>query len=119
MRRKGILADFAFNYTDDNRNNLLKNYPDEKTFKKNFELTPEIMNKFFSYAERKDVKKDEQQFLTSEKLIRTQVKALIARDLWNTNAYWYVVNDILNTFTKAIQCIEDNTFDKMKIAEGK
>ncbi len=119
LRRKGILADFAFNYTDDNRNNLLKNYPDVKTFKKNFELTPEIMNKFFSYAERKDVKKDEQQFLTSEKLIRTQVKALIARDLWNTNAYWYVVNDILNTYTKAIQCIEDNTFDKMKIAEGK
>ena len=117
LRRKGILADFAFNYADDNRSSLLKNYPDVKTFKNNFQLTPEILYKLFAYAEKKDVKKDELQYATSERLIKTQIKALIARDLWNTNAYHFIVNDIINSYTKAIQCIEDNTFDKMKIAE--
>ncbi len=116
IRRKGILADFSFNYTDDNRASLLKTYPDVQTFKKNFELSAELMNKFFAYAERKDVKKDAAQFATSEKIIRTQIKALIARDLWNTNAYHFIINDIINSYTKAIECIQDNTFDKMKIA---
>ena len=52
---------------------------------------------------------------TSEKLITTQLKALIARDLWDTNAYYVIINDINVFMTKAIQCLQDDTFKKMKV----
>jgi carboxyl-terminal processing protease len=117
LRRKGVMTDFALTYVDDNRKNLLKEYADVFAFKKGFNLNDELLNKFFAYAEKKEVKKDEAGFRRSEKIIRTQLKALIARDLWNTNAYFVVVNDINSFFQKAMISMDDDTFTKMKIAE--
>lgn len=115
--RKGIITDYALTYTDNNRKNLLKDYPDVYAFKKDFVLSDEMMNGLISYAEKKDLKKDDVGFKRSEKLIKTRLKALIARDLWNTNAYYVVVNDINNFFQKAMISMDDDTFSKMKIAE--
>ncbi len=117
LRRKGVMSDFALTYTDNNRKNLLKDYADVYAFKKSFELNTEIMNGFFAYAEKKEVKKDEVMYKRSEKLIKTQVKALIARDLWNTNAYYVMINDINSFYQKALISMDDETFLKMKIAE--
>jgi carboxyl-terminal processing protease len=116
LRRKNLLVEYALSYTDDNRTELKKTYPDVFALKKGFELTPEFMKKFFAYADKKGVKQDDAGYKTSEKLINTQLKALIARDLFGTNAYYVIVNDINAFYTKALQSLEDNTFEKMKIA---
>lgn len=116
LRRMGVINDFTLSYTDDNRAELKKNYADVFEFKKNFQLTEDFINKFQAYADKKGVKRDEAGFKTSDKLIRTQVKALIARDLFGTNAYYVVVNDINSFYLKALQCLEDKTFERMKIA---
>jgi carboxyl-terminal processing protease len=117
LRRKGILSDFALTYTDNNRKTLLKDYADVHAFRKSFDLSEDVMKSFLAYAEKKDVKKDESGFARSETVIRAQLKALIARDLWNTNAYYVMINDINNFFQKAVQSMDDQTFAKMKIAE--
>jgi carboxyl-terminal processing protease len=49
-------------------------------------------------------------------LIKLQLKALVARNLWDTAAYFQIINDINNALQKAIQAINDNTFERMKIA---
>ena len=116
LRRAGVLNDFTLSYVDDNRANLLSQYKDVYAFKKNFQVTDDFINKFIAYAEKKSVKKDEQGIKTSDKLIRTQLKALIARDLWNVNAYYVIINDINQFVIKALESLEDNTFEKMKIA---
>ena len=117
LRRKGILNDFALVYTDDNRKSLLKDYSDVFAFKKGFDLNDKLMADFFSYAAKKDVKKDEAGFKRSEEVIKTQLKALMARDLWNTNAYFVLINDINSFYKKALQSMDNNTFERMKIAE--
>ena len=116
LRREGLLNDFTLSYVDDNRADLLKTYADVYAFKKNFTITDEILGKFMAAADKKNVKKDEKGFATSEKLIKTQLRALIARDLWNSNAYYVIINDINPFLTKALQSFDDNTFEKMKIA---
>jgi carboxyl-terminal processing protease len=116
LRRKNLLVEYALSYTDDNRTELKKTYPDVFALKKGFELTPEFMKIFFAYADKKGVKQDDAGYKTSEKLINTQLKALIARDLFGTNAYYVIVNDINAFYTKALQSLEDNTFEKVKIA---
>jgi len=116
IRRNGILNDFTLMYVDENRTSLKAQYKDVYEFKKGFQITDEFVNKFMAYAEKKSIKKDEVGYKTSEKLIRTQLKALIARDLWNTNAYYYIINDINVFYEKALESLENNTFEKMKIA---
>lgn len=118
LRRKGILNDYALVYTDDNRKALLKEYADVFAFKKGFVLNDKLMADFISYAAKKDVKKDEAGYKRSEEVIKTQIKALMARDLWNTNAYFVLINDINSFYQKALQSMDNSTFEKMKIAES-
>lgn len=118
LRRNGILNDFTLTYVDENRAMLKSEYKDVFEFKKKFSISDDFFNRFIAYAEKKSVKKDETGIKTSEKLIRTQLKALLARDLWNTNAYYVIINDINNFYVKAMECLNDKTFEKMKIAEN-
>jgi carboxyl-terminal processing protease len=62
------------------------------------------------------VKRNEEGMKKSDALIRTQLKALVARDLWNSTAYYLVINDINQFMSKSLESLEDKTFEKMKIA---
>jgi carboxyl-terminal processing protease len=117
LRRNGILNEFTLNYVDANRAMLLGKYKDVYQFKNDFKITKDFLEDFIAYAEKKNIKRDNVGIKTSEKLITTQLKALIARDLWDTNAYYVIINDINVFMVKALQCLEDDTFKKMKINE--
>lgn len=114
--RKSVLSDFALTYTDNNRARLKATYTDTKSFKDKFIIDTKMSDDFYAFAEKKGVSKDEEGVKRSGKFIFEQLRALMARDLWNTSAYFQVINDEDETFMKAVQCIKDNTFDKMKIA---
>lgn len=116
LRRKNVLGEFSLSYTDDNRASLKQSYTDVFSFKKGFHTEGDFMSKFTAYAEKKGVKMDDEGFKTSQKLIETQLKGLVARDLFGLNAYYVIVNDINPFYTKALHSLEDNTFEKMKIA---
>jgi len=74
------------------------------------------MQDFYAFADKKGVAKDEEALKRSAEIIKAQIKALIARDLYNISAYFYIINKMDDTFQKAVQSIKDNTFEKMKIA---
>jgi carboxyl-terminal processing protease len=117
LQRKGITNDFTLSYVDRNRNKLLASYPDLDSFKKNFKTDDAFLNEFFAFADKKDLKKDEEGWKRSSLLIQTILKSLIARDLYGTGAFYEVYNEVMNdSYKKAIECIQNNTFDKMKIA---
>jgi len=116
--RKGIIPEFTLTYADNNRKSLLASYPNINDFRKNFQLSEEFMNEFFAKAEKQGVPKDEEGYTISGPHLRQQMKALIARDLWNSDAYWEVMNETNKTFLKGVETIQDNTFSKMKIANN-
>jgi len=114
--RKSVLFDYALDYTDKNRNDLKRKYPDMPTFKKNFEVTQEFVDGLIEYAKKEEVEFDSAGFNTSETMIRTQLKALVARDLWDLSAFYMIYNDVNPFFIKAMESLKDDTFSKMKIA---
>ncbi len=116
LLRRNVLNDFTITFTDNNRNELKNKYPDVTSFREGFNLDDNIMNDFFVAAEKAGVKKDSLGLKTSESIIRLQLKALVARNLWNTSAYMQVINEINHALQKAIETIQDKTFEKMKIA---
>ncbi|MEO8146472.1 MAG: S41 family peptidase [Bacteroidia bacterium] len=116
LRRKGALNQWSLTYVDNNRKDLFAKYPDIETFKKNFVVDEDLIQKFIAYAEKQEVKYDTAGYKTSETLIKTFLKGLIAQDLWNVSAYFQITNDLNNTFKEAIKSINDKTFERNKIA---
>ncbi len=117
LQRKGILNEFALTYVDRNRKKLMGTYASVEDFKKGFRADSLFMQAFFDFAAAREVKKDDEGYARSGRLLETQLKALVARDLWDSTAYYRIINDINDVFQKALECFHDNTFDKMKIAE--
>jgi len=116
LLRKNVFNDFTLDYIDKSRSMLLKEYPDVSVFRKNYVMDPKFYSDFLAYADKQGVKHDDQGIKTSDKLIRTELKALLARNLWDTDAFFEVMNEINPFVTKAIESIQSNAFEKMKIA---
>jgi hypothetical protein len=68
-----------------------------------------------SFAETKKVEPNEQQFAKSKRQIENILKAYIARGLYDVGAYMQVINTIDPTVNKAVELIENNTFEKLKL----
>ena len=75
------------------------------------------MDDFIAFGEKQGVPMDTAGYKNSGPLIRLQLKALLARNLWDTDAYFEVINDINGALQKAIEAIQNNTFEKMKLAD--
>lgn len=118
LLRKAVLNTFTLTYVDNHRNELSEKYFDIKAFKQNFEVTASIMDDFTEYGEKKGVAFNEDQYKRSKNMIKTQIKALIARNIWNADAYSQIFNDINPIFLKAVEVMNDDTFKNNKIANN-
>jgi len=116
LRRKNVINSFVGEYVDHNRKSLQTDYPAFPAFDKKFVLDDEFIIRFFDYAEKEGVKKDEKGWIASEKLIKAQIKGLIAQKLWDMNELYAVINQNDDEVLKAIQVIQnDAIFDKLNI----
>jgi len=116
LRRKNVINLFVGDYVDKNRQTLQTTYPDFGSFDKSFSLNESFMKPFFELAEKQGIKFDEKGYAASEKLIKSQIKGLIAEKLWSLNSFYQVANQIDEEVNKAIEVIGNTTlFDKLMI----
>lgn len=116
LLRKSVFNDFCLTYVDNNRTQLKAEYPTIDVFKTKFSENGKVFDEFMTFADKQGVKKDSAGFATSERLIRLQLKALLARNLWDTDAYFEVINDLNGALNKAIEAVQNKTFERMKLA---
>lgn len=116
--RKGILNEFTVQYIESRRKDLLKTYPDIKTFKKGFIDDQKLLDEFIAYAETKEVPRNEKDLEASGLQIKTILKGLIARNLFNMNAYFEMVSSTDDDLIKAIEVIKNDALFR-KLTEGK
>ena len=117
LRRKGVLNTFTLQYVEKNRAVLNEKYPRLETFTDNFIVDEALIGEFKEKAEKEGVKFDEEGWKSSELLIHTQIKALIARSLWDIDAFYEIMSVIDDEFHKAVDLLEDNNeiFQKLNI----
>jgi carboxyl-terminal processing protease len=90
----------------------LNNYNDLATYlvKDNESLNKEII-KYAANEDASNIKAVE----NSDKYIRYQLKAMLARNLYDANAYYQIIKDIDDAYLKAVEIIKnDKLFDKLK-----
>ena len=100
FRYTTIFQMFAFDFVQHKRNK----WESINSFKETFKVTDELFNHFITYAENElDFKAEEKGIKQSEKIIRRTLKAEIARQLWEEQGYYSIMND----FDKEVEkCME-------------
>lgn len=106
--RKGILNRYTTDYALKYREEMKTTYPTFSDYNKNFVATDMHVSELKQAAADGKVEWDEEQFARSERFIRMQIKALIARNLWEMQQYYEVVISEDPGIKKAMQVLGDN-----------
>lgn len=117
--RKGVLNTFAITYVDAHREEISKRFKNVEQYMKEFTITPAIMDGLTAQAEKDGVKPDPEGLMKSRSLVDLRLKALIARDVWNTSSYWQVINQdnpVDRSFQRALEVLRDDTFQRLGLA---
>jgi len=115
LMRRGVYNEFTLTYLDKNRKKLNKEYESLSSFKSNFDINEEFIDKFSSFAEKKNVEWTDSAYTESKKLVDTQLKALLARNLFDTSAYFEIINQLNDSYLEAINVIQSDQFEKAKL----
>lgn len=114
--RKGIFNRLSLDYVEQHRNELMKQYSDVEAYIADFELAADFETDIRDYAEKEDVDFDEAQYEKSRALILSRFKALIARNAFDTSAYYEVFNPFWPAYQKAIEVLEEDIYDAVDLA---
>lgn len=115
----GINYRVALNTVDNERAELLRRYPDIDSFRENFEVSDEILDKMIAMATEDGIEYNEEQFLRSKDHFRRRIKSYIARDLFTTSDAFKAINDESEVFKKGLEIINDKDFYNRLLGIGK
>ena len=107
-------------YTDYHRNLVAKGavikftmkYKKFESFNEKFIIDDDMLATLREMGEKEGVKFNEEQYQKSLPLIKTQLKALIARDLWDMNEYFRVMNTTNESVQKALEILNSEEYQK-------
>ena len=103
---KGVLLKVHYQLIDNYRKEWNKKYKDYASFAQNFELTEQMMQRLTDEATKTGIAYHEEQYRKSEPLLKLQLKALIARDLWDMNEYYHTINTVDESVKKALELLK-------------
>jgi len=111
---KGTVNRLIISYIDKNRDDLKKEYPTFKKFNESYVVSDDLMNELLNKAKEDSIVVNNEEYQKSKPLIQLQLKALIARDLWDMNEYFQIINQDNESYKRAIEIIEDtNKYNRL------
>ena len=89
--RKGVFNKYTVDYALSQREKVKAQYPEFSQFNDKFQITDTMMEEVKAMAEKEKVTWNEEDYQRSEKYIKLQLKALIARSVWEMQQYYEVI----------------------------
>jgi len=105
--RKGIFNSYTIDYVLANRERIHQQYPAFSDFNNGFNVDENMLSDFRKMAETKGIEWNEEQYQRSAPWIVKQIKALIARNVWDIGKYYEVVLRDDMTILKAVEVLEN------------
>ena len=103
--RKGALNRFTTDYGLKHRDEIKTQYGDFENFNKDFVVGKDLIDGLKAAAKEAKVEWDDEQFNRSEKFLLLQIKALIARNVWETQQYYQVMSSADTGVQKALEVL--------------
>ncbi|MDE5701381.1 MAG: S41 family peptidase [Bacteroides sp.] len=109
---KGIIIKATTKYIENHRKELQEKYKKFEAFNSKFNIGEPILADIRAAAEKEKIEFNEEQYNKSLPLIKTQLKALIARDLWDMNEYYQVMNATNNSVQQALRILNEKIYEE-------
>lgn len=107
LAAKSIIIQQNLRYVDNHRKELQNRWTSFADFKQNYEVPKSLLDTIISEGEKQNIKPhDEAELQKTLPYLRIQLKALIARDLWDMSEYFSVFNEQNEMVKKALEILQ-------------
>ncbi len=103
----GLINRVAMNYIDQHRKEMMKAYPTIERYKQGFTVPEASMDELIALGTADSIAFNAEQYAISKPYMMLQVKALIARDLFDMSEYFQVINEINDSYRKGLAILND------------
>lgn len=105
---KNAITDVVLRYIDNNRKQLKKLYSSFAKFDKEYNVPQSVIDDIRKTGEKKDVKpKDDEELNRTMPYLSNQLKALVARDIWDMDEYFHIINETSDIVKKGISLFKE------------
>lgn len=105
---KSILMNAVLRFIDDNRKDLKKEFTTFEDFNRRYEVPKSLIDNIVAEAEKQNVRpKDDEELQRTIPYMSTQLKAIIARDIWDMSEYFTIINEQNHIVQKALEVIQN------------
>lgn len=109
LAAKGLIINNSLRFVDAERKKLKREYKTFDDFNRRFEVPEKLIEDILKKAEEQGVKpKDDDEKQRTMPYLKTQLKSLIARDIWDMNEYFSVFNTTNDIVRKGLEQLENN-----------
>jgi len=105
LANKGLIFQFAFEYTDAHRQDLSK-FTDFETFNQDFVMTNKAFNDLVAYAKDKGIEEKPEVIAVSKDKIGVLFKSFIGRNILEDKGFYPIFLQIDTTFKRAVSELE-------------
>ena len=100
-----VLYNVVLQYIDKNRKSMNSKYPNFKAFMKKYDETEKILKEIREKAAEQKITCTDDEWTKAKESLALQVKALVARDLFDMSEYFEIMNANNATVQKAIELL--------------
>ncbi len=101
LANKGLIFQFAFEYTDKNRARLNK-IKDFETFDRKFNMDDATYSELIAFAEDKGISQSDEKIEISKEKVATLFKAFVGRNVLDEDGFYPIYHSIDTTFKRAV-----------------
>jgi len=99
-----ILREYAFDYANENKSTLKeKGYPD---YLQNFEISQSMINEIIEMGRKNKIEPNSKDLLKNKRLFEIYIKAEVARNVWNNEAFYPIFNETNEVLQQAIKLFD-------------
>ena len=107
LAAKSVIIQQNLRYVDNHRSELRDKYPDFQKFKAEYEVPQSFIDAIMAAGEKLDIKpKDDDELQRTLPFLRLQLKALVARDLWDMSEYYSIYNEENDMVQRALEILQ-------------
>ena len=110
LLRTGLFNRAVLEYVDGNRKRLDQKYADRAAFIAESGVEQALLDGLIALGESEDIPFVEADWTTSYRAIELRLKAILARTLFDTTAFYEVFNPINPIYNRGLEVLRDGTY---------
>lgn len=110
---KGVINQYAINYVDTHRKEILAKFKTDSDFLKGFNVDQSMLSDLFELAKKEGVEFNAEEAKQSDALFKMIIKGLIGRDIYDQETYFKVYNQYDPIFREALRVINSDEYTRL------